>query len=96
MSTDSVRCRVDIWVVDGRLDDALRDLRRSSAGVLRELRIRRRVGPKPSERRRNKPWFANRFSRWRWKWRDEAEAELERARRDQEMFTRRYVSPRAQ
>jgi ribosomal protein S21 len=96
MPTDSVRCRVDILVVDGKLEEALRDLRKSSGGVLRELRKRRRVGPKPSEKRRNKRWFANRFLRLRWKWRDEDEDEFERARRDQEMFTRRCASQRAQ
>jgi hypothetical protein len=34
------------------------ELRRRSASVLCELRRRRRDGPKPSDKRRNKRWFA--------------------------------------
>ncbi|WP_272459660.1 hypothetical protein [Polyangium jinanense] len=88
MPTDAVRCRVDVLVVDGKLEEALRELRKCSGDTLRELRKRRRDGPKPSEKRRNKRYFVNRFSGWRWRL-ARAEDELERARRDQEMFTRR-------
>jgi ribosomal protein S21 len=96
MPTDSVRCRVDILVVDGRLEEALHEFRKASGGVLRELRKRRRVGPKPSEKRRHKRWFAKRFLRWRWKWRDQAEDELELGRRDQQTFSRRTFAGRAE
>ena len=95
MPTDSVRCRVDILVVDGKLEEALDELRMIRGGALRELRKRRRQGPKPSEKRRYKRYFARWFLRRRWRWRDQAEDELERARRDQAMFTRRAVLKRA-
>ena len=45
MQTDSVRCRVDILVVDGKLEEALDELRMIRGGALRELRKRRRQGP---------------------------------------------------
>ena len=88
MPTDAIRCRVDVLVRDGKIEEAIRELARRSEGVRTELRRRRRDGPKPSEKRRNKRWFAP-SKRWNLRWGARADDELEQARRDQAMCTER-------
>jgi ribosomal protein S21 len=84
MSADSVRCQLDIRVVDGKLEDAIRELKRLTCNVRRDLKRRQQWGWKPSEKRRNKRWFAPKKRRW-----PNGDDELESARRDQQMYTRR-------
>lgn len=59
MSNDAFRRR-DIWVEDNDIESAIRALRRQSRDVLYELKHRRLRGPKPSDKRRDKLWFAYR------------------------------------
>ncbi len=91
MPTDAVRCCVDVLVEDGRIEAAIRDLKRRSSVVGDELRRRRRDGPKPSEKRRNKRWFAASKKR-SLRWNVRPDDELEQARRDQAMFTARLAA----
>jgi hypothetical protein len=48
---------LDVYVEDN-LESAIRALRRKSAAMRTELRTRQRQGPKPSDKRRDKEYFA--------------------------------------
>lgn len=79
MPTDSVRCRVDILVVEGQLERALKRLLRASGDVRGALHRRRRDGAKPSVKRRAKRFFGRNPLAWyRREWVDD---ERRRARR---------------
>jgi hypothetical protein len=93
MPTDAVRCRVDVLVEDGKIEEAIRELKRLSISVRAELKRRRRDGPKPSERRRNKRYFAA-AKRWRFRYPygSRGDDELERSRRDQAVYTERLAT----
>ena len=54
-----VRYQTDIVVTEEEgIERAIKTLRRSSQVLLKELKKRRRDGPKPGIKRRNKRWFA--------------------------------------
>jgi ribosomal protein S21 len=55
-----MRFVVDIWVEDNDIESAIKALRRQSRDVLYKRRHRLLRGPKPSDKRRNKLWFAYR------------------------------------
>ena len=86
MPTEVIRCRTDVLVEDGKIEAAIRELKRVSEGVRTELRRRRRDGPKPSEKRRNKRWFAA-SKRRSLRWGVSGDDALEQARRDQAVYT---------
>lgn len=53
-SVDDVSFSAGVFVVDGNLDRAIRELRASSGQIRFELMKRLRYGPKPSVKRKNK------------------------------------------
>ncbi|APR85593.1 Hypothetical protein A7982_10942 [Minicystis rosea] len=75
-------------VVDGKLNDAIRELKWLSYPELRALRKRLRESPKPSEKRRRKHYDARRRHH-RLRWLHRGDDLLEQARRDQAMYTER-------